>query len=236
MGLTRVLVIEDDLAIRRGLCAALHSRGFTALEAGDGGTGLALMRRERVDLALLDLVLPGADGLAVLREIRAHDPELPVIILTARGSEDDRVKGLNGGADDYVVKPFSVRELLARVESVLRRSPARGALSPAATALPLPGWPGGTVDLLRAEVRFADGETTPLTPLEVDLLRYLASPPDRARSREELLQGVWRVNPRCVETRSVDMAVARLRKKLRDDEASPALLLTARGKGYKLGR
>jgi DNA-binding response OmpR family regulator len=236
MTLTRVLVIEDDLAIRRGLCAALASQGFDALESGDGTAGLGLLRSRGADLVLLDLVLPGADGLDVLREIRAHDPVLPVIILTARGSEDDRVKGLSSGADDYVVKPFSVRELLARVESVLRRSPERTGRAPGLAALSLPGRPGAEVDLLRGEVRFGDGDAAPLTPLEVDLLRYLAAHPDRATSREELLQRVWNVNPRCVETRSVDMAIARLRKKLRDDEAPVALLQTARGKGYKLGR
>lgn len=236
MTLTRVLVIEDDLAIRRGLCAALASQGFAALEAGDGTAGLGLLRSRGADLVLLDLVLPGADGLDVLREIHAHDPALPVIILTARGSEDDRVRGLSSGADDYVVKPFSVRELLARVESVLRRSPERTVRAPGLAALSLPGRPGAEVDLLRGEVRFGDGDATPLTALEIDLLRYLAAHPDRATSREELLQRVWNVNPRCVETRSVDMAIARLRKKLRDDEAPVALLQTARGKGYKLGR
>ncbi|MEA2604034.1 MAG: two-component system, OmpR family, alkaline phosphatase synthesis response regulator PhoP [Acidobacteriota bacterium] len=223
-----VLVIEDDLAIRRGLRDALRHEGYGVLEAGDAIEGQRLALTSEAALVLLDLVLPGGSGLGVLERIRDARPGLPVIVLTARGGEDDRVRGLRLGADDYVVKPFSVRELLARVDSVLRRSPERtdGALS-----LLLPG---GEVDLLRLEIRFADGTATALSPLEADLLRYLAANSQRATSREELLQRIWKVNPRYVQTRSVDMAVARLRRKLRDDDDPPRLLLTVRGKGYKL--
>jgi DNA-binding response OmpR family regulator len=181
-----------------------------------------------IGLVLLDLVLPGGTGLAVLERIRDARPSLPVIVLTARGGEDDRVRGLRLGADDYVVKPFSVRELLARVDSVLRRSPER---TDGAGSLPLPG---GEIDLQSLEVRFADGTAISLSPLEADLLRYLAGNAHRATSREELLQWIWKVNPRHVQTRSVDMAVARLRRKLRDDAEPPSFLLTVRGKGYKL--
>jgi two-component system, OmpR family, alkaline phosphatase synthesis response regulator PhoP len=223
-----VLVIEDDLAIRRGLRDALRHEEFAVLEAGDAVEGQRLALTAEVGLVLLDLVLPGGSGLGLLERIRDARPGLPVIVLTARGGEDDRVRGLRLGADDYVVKPFSVRELLARVESVLRRSPER---MDGAPSLPLPT---GEVDLLRLEVRFADGTATPLTPLEADLLRYLAANVHRATSREELLQRIWKLNPRQVQTRSVDMAVARLRKKLRDDAEPSRLLLTVRGKGYKL--
>ena len=226
-----VLVIEDDLAIRRGLRDALRHEGYAVLESGDAADGerLALDGNGReVDFVLLDLVLPRGDGLTVLSRIRAARPALPVILITARGSEDDRVRGLRLGADDYVVKPFSVRELLARVESVLRRSAER---LPGVASLPLPG---GEADLDRLEVRFHDGTCTPLTPLEADLLRYLATSANRALSREELLVRIWKMNPRLVQTRSVDMAVARLRRKLRDDADPPRLLLTVRGKGYKL--
>jgi DNA-binding response OmpR family regulator len=224
--MTTVLVIEDDLAIRRGLRDALRHEGYGVLEAGDAVEGQRLALTAEAGLVLLDLVLPAGSGLGVLARIREARPGLPVIVITARGGEDDRVRGLRLGADDYVVKPFSVRELLARVDSVLRRSPERtdGVLS-----LPLPG---GEIDLQRLEVRFADGTATSLSPLEADLLRYLAGNAHRATSREELLQWIWKVNPRHVQTRSVDMAVARLRRKLRDDP--PRLLLTVRGKGYKL--
>jgi DNA-binding response OmpR family regulator len=223
-----VLVIEDDLAIRRGLCDALRHEGYGVLESGDAVEGARLALEREVGLILLDIVLPRGDGLAVLQRVRQELPALPVILLTARGAEDDRVRGLRLGADDYIVKPFSLRELLARVESVLRRSPERAA-GPA--ALPLAG---GEVDLERLEVRFHDGARSPLTPLEGDLLRHLAANAHRAPSREELLLRIWRVDPRRVRTRSVDMAVARLRKKLRDDSDPPRLLLTVRGKGYRL--
>jgi DNA-binding response OmpR family regulator len=226
--MTTVLVIEDDLAIRRGLRDALRHEGYGVLEAGDAVEGQRLALTAEAGLVLLDLVLPGGSGLGVLERIRETRPALPVIVLTARGGEDDRVRGLRLGADDYVVKPFSVRELLARVDSVLRRSPERadGALS-----LPLPD---GEIDLQSLEVRFADGTATSLSPLEADLLRYLAANAHRATTREEMLQWIWKVNPRHIQTRSVDMAVARLRRKLRDDDDPPRVLLTVRGKGYRL--
>ena len=218
--MTTVLVIEDDLAIRRGLRDALRHEGYGVLEAGDAVEGQRLALTAEAGLVLLDLVLPGGSGLTVLERIREARPALPVIVLTARGGEDDRVRGLRLGADDYVVKPFSVRELLARVNSVLRRSPER---ADGATSVPLP-LPGGEIDLQGLEVRFADGTSTALSPLEADLLRYLAGNAHRAISREELLQWIWKVNPRHVQTRSVDMAVARLRRKLRDDDDPPHVL------------
>jgi DNA-binding response OmpR family regulator len=223
-----VLVIEDDLAIRRGLCDALRHEGYGVLDSGDAVEGTRLALEKEIGLILLDIVLPRGDGLSVLQRVRQELPALPVILLTARGAEDDRVRGLRLGADDYIVKPFSLRELLARVESVLRRSPERSS-GPPALALP-----DGTIDLERLEVRFEDGERSALTPLEADLLRYLTANAHRAPSRDELLQRIWKVDPRRVRTRSVDMAVARLRKKLRDDSDPPRLLLTVRGKGYRL--
>jgi two-component system alkaline phosphatase synthesis response regulator PhoP len=231
--MTTVLVIEDDLAIRRGLRDALRHEGYGVLEAGDAVEGQRLALNGEAGLVLLDLVLPGGNGLGVLERIRDARPSLPVIVLTARGGEDDRVRGLRLGADDYVVKPFSVRELLARIDSVLRRSPERTDGAANLSVLPLPA--GGEIDLQSLEVRFADGTATALSPLEADLLRYLAGNALRATSREELLQWIWKVNPRHVQTRSVDMAVARLRRKLRDDDDPPRVLLTVRGKGYKLG-
>jgi DNA-binding response OmpR family regulator len=227
---TTVLVIEDDLAIRRGLRDALRHEGYGVLEAGDAVEGQRLALTAEIDLVLLDLVLPAGSGLEILERTREARPSLPVIVLTARGGENDRVRGLRLGADDYVVKPFSIRELLARVDSVLRRSPER---TDGADSAPLP-LPAGEIDLQGLEVRFADGTATALSPLEADLLRYLAGNAHRATSREELLQWIWKVNPRHVQTRSVDMAVARLRRKLRDDDDPPRVLLTVRGKGYKL--
>jgi DNA-binding response OmpR family regulator len=223
-----VLVVEDDVAIRRGVAAALRHAGFEPLEAGDGASGERLALERPVRLVLLDLTLPLRDGLQVLTAIRDARPGLPVILITARGAEDDRVRGLRLGADDYVVKPFGVRELLARVESVLRRSPER-AHGPASVALP-----GGVADLAAGEVRLGDGRRRALTELETRLLRYLAGCEGRPVTRDELLVHVWRVDPRVVETRSVDMAIARLRRKLGDDGDPARLLVTVRGRGYRL--
>jgi len=212
-----------------GIVDALAFAGFESVQAGDGEAGLALALEAECDLILLDLVLPGRDGLEILGQIRKHRPTLPVIILTARGSEGDRVRGLRLGADDYVVKPFSVRELLARVDAVLRRSPER---SNPVEQVP---FPGGLADLARQEIRFDDGAREDLTEREVDLLRYLASNTGRALSRDEILQRVWRLSPRGIETRTIDMHIARLRQKLRDDPDEPAVIRTVRGKGYLFG-
>jgi len=226
MSKQRVLAIEDDGAIRRGIVDALRFAGYETLEAARGDTGLEMALARDFDLLLLDLVLPGRDGLEILREVRRLRPTLPIIILTARGEETDRVRGLHDGADDYVVKPFSVKELLARVEAVLRRSPQRP------SQLVRIEIPGGEIDLARREVRFDDGGRAELSEREIELVGYLASHGGRAVARVELLANVWRISPQGITTRTIDMHVARLREKLRDDPARPAILLTVRGKGY----
>lgn len=222
----RVLVVEDDPAIRRGVVAALTFAGYDVLEAGDGPRGLALAEAAAVDLVLLDVVLPGTDGLEILRRVRESRPTRPVILLTARAAEDDRVGGLAAGADDYVVKPFSVRELLARVEAVLRRSPERP------RPVEVIECDGLVVDLARREIRHADGARVELSEKEAELAAYLAAHAGRAISREELLRRVWQLDPRGVTTRTIDMHVMRLREKLRDDTAAPRRVLTVRGQGY----
>ena len=226
MDCKRILVVEDDAAIRRGLIDALSFAGYATLEASEGAAGLAVALESDCDLMLLDLVLPGRDGLAILREIRALHRPLPVIVLTARGSEDDRVRGLALGADDYVVKPFSIKELLARIEAVLRRMPAR---PPAAVLF---AFDGGQADLERHEVSFDDGARCELSDRERQLLQYLACNAGRAVSRDELLARVWGLNPSGITTRTIDMHIARLREKLRDDKGSPRIVLTVRGQGY----
>ena len=222
----KLLVVEDDKPIREGIVDALRFAGYDIMEAADGREGLDMAVKVDCDLVLLDLVLPHHSGLEILEEVRATRPTLPVIILTARGSEADRVKGLKLGADDYVVKPFSVKELLARVEAVLRRSPERP------TDVRRIAFPGGTVDVARREARYDDGERCELSEREMELLRYLAGNRGRAVARDEILQRVWRINPKRVETRTIDMHVARLREKLRDDRGEPRIILTVRGKGY----
>jgi DNA-binding response OmpR family regulator len=226
MARRRILVIEDDEAIRMGLVDALGFDGFDTSEAGTYDAGLAAALRTPCDLLLLDLALPGGDGCDLLAEIRLTKPTLPVIILTARGHEDDRVKGLALGADDYVVKPFSVKELLARVAAVLRRSAERPA------DVGTIRFAGGAADLAAAELRF-DGDPAPveLSEREIALIRYLAANAGRVVSRAELLERVWRLPSNQVRTRTIDMLVARLREKLRDE----GVIATIRGKGYRWG-
>jgi len=222
----RVLVIEDDRSIRRGIADALDLGGYAVTEADNGDDGLEMALQADCDLVLLDLVLPRRGGLDILKEVRAARPTLPVIILTARGDESDRVAGLKLGADDYVVKPFSVKELLARVEAVLRRSAERP------TDVAEVPFPGGTAHLQSREIRYDDAARCELSEREADLLRYLASNAGRAVSRQEILARVWRIDAKGVETRTIDMHVARLREKLRDDPSEPAVIRTVRGKGY----
>ncbi len=223
-----ILVIEDDSAIRRGVCDALRFTGYEVLEAAEGISGMEQAQKATFDLMLLDLVLPNHNGFEILRALREHRPGTPVIILSARGEEADRVKGLKLGADDYVVKPFSVRELLARVEAVLRRSPER---PKQVQQIP---FPAGMADLERMELRFTEGGREELSDRECGLIEYLAAHRGRAISRDELLRRVWRIEPKHMETRTIDMHIANLRAKLRDNGGEPKFLLTVRGKGYML--
>jgi DNA-binding response OmpR family regulator len=227
----RIVVIEDEQAIRRGVGDALRASGYEVAEAGDGIQGLTEASRAGVDLVLLDLLLPRRDGLEVLRELRLVRPGLPVIILTARGTEDDRVRGLKMGADDYVVKPFSARELLARVEAVLRRVPGRpGAVRGARLGR-------AVIDLERREVFWSEHERAELSETESAILGFLVAHHRRAVSRHELLERVWGLEPQGLETRTVDMHIARLRTKLRDPsgQRTPEAILTVRAHGYMAG-
>jgi len=231
MNPARVVVIEDEPAIRRGVTDALRASGYEAAEAGDGVRGLEEAVRVGVDLVLLDLMLPRRDGLDVLAGVRRARPTLPVIILTARGSEDDRVRGLKMGADDYIVKPFSARELLARVEAVLRRSldrpsDVRGARLGRAV-----------IDLPRREIRWSEHERGELSEMEGAILTFLIAHRKRAVSRDELILRIWGIEPAGLETRTVDMHIARLRTKLRDPSGrkTPEAILTVRAHGYMAG-
>ena len=222
----KILTIEDDAAIRRGIVDALRFAGYDVLQSGHGVEGTEMAVRQDYDLLLLDLVLPGRDGLEILRDVRGRRPTLPVIILSARGEEEDRVAGLKLGADDYVVKPFSVKELLARVEAVLRRSPQRPAdvdASPCRAG-------GPTSPAARSRLRTAAASNC--RSARANCCATWCATAGRAMSREELLENVWRISPRGLPTRTIDMHVARLREKLRDDPAEPRVLLTVRGKGY----
>lgn len=228
MALATVLVVEDDAAVRRGVVDALAFAGYRVLEAADGRAGLATATGGGVDIVLLDIMMPKLNGLQVLEVIRRESPGLPVIFLTARGMEEDRVVGLRAGADDYIVKPFGPKEMLARVEAVLRRSAERP------TPVRKLSIGGCTIDLSRREVILADQTRRVLPDLESRVLEYLACNPGRAVSREELLSRVWKVDARGLQTRTVDMAIARLRELLGDDPASPTFIVTVRAKGYML--
>ena len=173
-------------------------------------------------------MLPGMDGFTILRKLRESRPVLPVIMLTARGSESDRVEGLDSGADDYVVKPFSARELLARVEAVLRRSPGR---TTDVSALVLDGV---RADLARCELASASGEIVSIGDRDADILRFLAVNRDRTVTRDELLQAAWGLDPHRVTTRTVDMQIARLREKLTRAGMNADWIETVRGRGYRI--
>ena len=226
MNRSAILTIEDDPAIRRGIVDALEFNGYRVLESADGNDGMNKATESEYDLLLLDLALPGIPGLEILRQLRKIRPTQPVIILTAKGDETDRVQGLKDGADDYVVKPFSIKELIARVEAVLRRSPERP------TNIGQTNFEYGTIDFERRELRYTDETRAELSEKEADLLGYLISNRGRAISRDELLSSVWRLSPKGITTRTIDMHIARLREKLRDNKEKPNMLLTVRGKGY----
>ncbi len=225
MSETTILVIEDDPAIRRGLVDVLEYAGYKTLEAADGHAGMDLALKANYRLLLLDLVMPGPSGFDILEAIKRKRPGQAVIILSARGEENDRVRGLVTGADDYVVKPFSMKELLARVDAVLRRTCERGA---PADQRPLPG---GSVDFKESTLHFTDGRNEELSEREGELLRYLLDSQGRIVSREEILRHLWGLDPDRTETRTIDMHIMHLRTKLGDKDQS--LLATVRGKGYR---
>ena len=221
-------MIEDDAAIRRGLVDSLTYAGYRTVECSDGSEAIDCVCESQPDLVLLDVMLPNRGGFEILDDIRKTNATLPVIMVTAKGAEHDRVNGLRGGADDYVVKPFSPKELLARIEAVLRRSPER------TDELDSIEIGGRSIDFRRREVVFADGSRDPLSEREAGILHYLAANHGRAVDRDELLHRVWGLNPRGITTRTVDMHIARLREKLRESDFDEAFILTVRGKGYML--
>lgn len=220
-----ILLVEDDPAIADPLRYQLERHGYRVVAAGDGCEALELARKTSPDLVLLDLMLPGLDGMEVCRELR-RESSVPVLMMTARGEEADRVLGLEMGADDYIVKPFSFRELLARIRANLRRV-ALDTRSQGPLEL-------GTVriDLARRVLSKA-GQPVSLSFREFELLRALALARGAVCSRESLLDGVW--GPDWVgDPRTVDVHIRWLREKLESDPAHPELLLTSRGAGYRL--
>ncbi len=222
---TPILVIEDDPAVRRGVVDVLEYAGYRTLEAADGHTGMDLALKANYRLLLLDLVMPGPSGFDILAALKRKRPGQAVIILSARGEENDRVRGLVTGADDYVVKPFSMKELLARVDAVLRRTCERAAPADQRDI------PGGTADFRDRIIQFTDGGREELSEREADLLRYMIDSQGRLVTREEILRQLWGLDPARTETRTIDMHVMHLRTKLRDRDQQ--VLITVRGKGYR---
>ncbi len=222
----RILVVEDDPALLRGLVDVLVYNGYEVKGVEDGGQGLDAGLQEVYDLLLLDVMLPTLDGFSICKEIRKKKPGQGIIMLTAKGAEDDIVTGFNAGADDYISKPFSLREVMVRIEAVLRRS----------------GKNPGDVEFQFHDI-FFDGknlvaeyqtETTELTRKEMDIIAYLHHHRDRIVSKKELLTEVWHYADADIETRTVDIHMLKLRKKITQLIGDTPLITTIRGEGYRL--
>jgi two-component system, OmpR family, KDP operon response regulator KdpE len=225
----KVLIVDDEPDVRALVRSALSyaRQDLTALEAADGDEALAMIHSERPDLVVLDLALPKRDGFAVLEQVR-EKTDLPIIVLTARGLEEDKIKGLRLGADDYLTKPFSPRELVARIESVLRRSAPRAQRSGTIDTHDL------TIDLTARRVQRA-GKDIHFTPTEFNLLAELASHPGEALTHDVLLTRVWGPEYR-YETQYLKVYVGRLRDKIEPAPEEPTLIQTVRGVGYRFAR
>ncbi len=228
----RILVVEDERAVARGLEYGLQSEGFAVLLAATGQRALELARSEDPHLILLDLRLPDVSGFDVCRQLRAEGRRMPILMLTARDEEVDKVLGLELGADDYVVKPYSLRELLSRIRALLRR--AYGELAVASKGQRII-FCQIEVDLERLLVHRA-GQLVELTPTEFRLLRYLVTHPDRPFTREALIEAVWGYDGTIGSARTVDVHMRHLRQKLEEDPSDPRWLVTVRGIGYKFER
>ena len=228
----RILIVEDEKNIVDILSFNLGREGYETLEAYDGQTGLQLAMEQDPDLVLLDLMLPKMNGFDVCRELRSAGRSTPVIMLTAREEENDKVLGLELGADDYITKPFSMRELLARVKANIRR---RG-MDDSTPSTPSMG--GRRLEFGRIAVDpdllvvYKDGKTLDLTQREYELIKFLALQPGKVFSREALMENVWNYEGYVGDVRAVDVAVRRLREKIEDDPANPAFIVTRRGLGY----
>lgn len=222
----RLLIIEDEAPMRTALVETLKAEGYRVLAASDGITGLELACTAPFDLVLLDVMMPGLDGFALCRELRKRGRSMPVLMLTAKGQVDDRVEGLDSGADDYLVKPFSLKELLARVRAMLRRKERDEAVGSALVI------GGASIDFARRTITRGEIQS-PLSEKEAGILQLLAAHRGETVSREKFLDVVWGYHA-YPSTRTVDNFIAGLRAKLEDDPAQPRHLLTVRGTGYRL--
>ena len=224
----RVLVVEDEESLALGVRDALEHAGFKVEVVHDGPSALDKIRADQPDLVVLDLMLPGMGGLEILGILRKERRDVRVVILTALASENDLIQGFELGADDYVKKPFSPGEFLARIESQFRSMERHSGRRPETLELPA----GIKVDLSRLEVH-RDGQTIALTPREGDILAYLIANHERVVTRDDLLLDVWHYKSANVETRTVDIHIVGLRRKVEPNPAQPTLIQTVRGKGYR---
>jgi len=225
----KILIIEDEGAVREGLVDNLKFEGYEVICSENGNSGLEAFESEKPDLVILDVMMPGLDGLEVCRRIRASQSETPIIMLTAKGSEVDKVVGLELGADDYLTKPFGMRELFARVKAVLRRM--QGTKGNGAQTKEELQFGEVTIDFRTYRARRNGTELT-LSAKEFELIRYLASQPDVPVSRDQLLDQVWGYNS-YPTTRTVDNFIARLRNKVEQIPDQPRHIITVHGVGYK---
>ena len=229
----KILIVEDEKNIVDILSFNLSKEGYDTLEAYDGEAGLRLALEENPDLILLDLMLPKMDGFDVCRSVRERNRSTPIIMLTAREEESDKVLGLELGADDYITKPFSMRELLARVKANIRRTDMLQDQPSAPTGDSGDRMTRGRILIDNALLMaFKDGAALDLTQREFELLKYMAAQPDKVFSREALMEHVWNYEGYVGDVRAVDVAVRRLREKVEDDPANPKFILTRRGLGY----
>lgn len=228
----KILIVEDEQNIVDILSFNLSRDGYDTLEAYDGVTGLQLALEENPDLILLDLMLPGMDGFDVCKRVRASGSATPIIMLTAREEETDKVLGLELGADDYITKPFSVRELMARIKANIRRVDMRPAEEAKESRENKLG--RFSIDTMQMVV-YKDGKALELSQREYDLICYLAAQPGKVFSRESLMENVWNYDGYVGDVRAVDVAVRRLREKIEDNPANPTTIITKRGVGYYFG-
>lgn len=229
----RILVAEDDPNIRLGLVATLESDGYAVTPAADGAQALRLYPQQKFDLVLLDIMMPRQSGYDVCRELRARGVRVPVMFLTAKGEEIDKVVGLKLGADDYLTKPFGVHELLARIEALLRRSrTVAQENAPAVEAMPAEFRLGGAMIDRRKFTASVDGRVTALTARELKLAEVLAQRPGEVLTRDALLNAVWGVEY-LGTTRTLDQHIAQLRKKIEGASDAPSAIVTVHGVGYR---
>jgi two-component system response regulator RegX3 len=224
----RILIIEDEAAIRTGLIDVFVYHGFEVESAAEGPEGLQMALSGRFDMILLDVMLPGMDGFEICNRIRAEDRDQPIIMLTAKTSDDDIIQGLSLGADDYVAKPFSVAQLVLRVQAVLRRA---GGSETNDQLIRL----GDEITIDTQNLELSGGANGKFTRREMDILRYLHAHRERPVSRDELLHKVWGYAKNLdLETRTVDIHIAKLRRKIETGSSEPRYLVTVRGAGYRL--